>query len=202
MKRTLGIIALAAGTLVAASATAQESEPNLIQPFGMGVSVGGGVNGFIDEDVRDFTTTGGSWEARYIIGTRERLAAEGAYIGTANSLDTLGVEDSAMLMSNGIEGVLRVNILTQAWQPYVLAGVGWKHYNVVQTDTNTSDIEDQVDSMTVPMGLGLAYRFSNLFADLRATYKPSFFDDITKSGDSNDALLSTAAAQLNIGFEF
>ena len=178
-----------------------DASPDLVTPIGMGLSVGGGVAEYLGEaDV--FTDPGGTWEARYLVGTRTIIGGELAYLGTANSLQTLGVDDNAVLMSNGAEGALRVNFLTDAWQPYVLGGVGWKHFNVVNTDTNTSDIRDSDDALTVPLGAGIAYRYSNVFADLRGMYRPAFLADITRGQGNDDTGLDTIGGSLNVGFEF
>lgn len=177
-----------------------DAEPALLTPVGMGLSVGGGVTDYLGE-AGDFTTPGGNWEARYILGTRTVIGGELAYLGTANGLNTLGVEDNAVLMSNGGEGALRVNFRTEELQPYVLGGLGWKHFNVVNTDVNTSDIRDSDDALTVPLGLGFAYRYNNAFADLRGMYRPAFLADITTSG-SDDTNLDTLTGSLNVGFEF
>ena len=178
-----------------------DSEPALVTPIGMGLSLGGGVTDYVGE-ADDFTSPGGNWEARYILGTRTVIGGELAYLGTANGLNTLGVEDNAVLMSNGGEGALRVNFLTDELQPYVLGGIGWKHFNVVNMDVNTSDIRDSDDAMTVPLGVGFAYRYSNVFADLRGMYRPAFLADITTSGGEDDTNLDTLTGSLNLGFEF
>jgi hypothetical protein len=203
MKRHLiTLCLLASGLLVADAASAQQedSQAGLLTPQGMGLSIGGAFSDFVQTGVRDFTTPGGGIEARYVFGTRSYIAGEAAYIGTLNGLNPLGVDDNALLMSNGVEGAVRVNFLTGEWQPYALAGLGWKHYNVVNTDTNTSDVRDEDDAMTIPVGLGIAYRYRNLFADLRGMFKPSVFDDIVVTDD--DSRLDTASASLNVGFEF
>lgn len=205
-RRTIQLIALAGALASGLPAAAQESgqpaegEPaNMLTPFGMAFTVGGGVSDFVRDQIRDFTQTGGGWEARYVLGTRTHLGAEAAYTASLNGLDTLGVDDNAMLMSNGGEAMLRANILTGAWQPYLLAGVGWRHYNVVNTDTNTSDVSETDDAMTIPMAVGVSYRYSRIVGDLRAAYRPSFFDDISAVAAQP---LDSAALSLNIGFEF
>lgn len=179
-----------------------DDRPNLVTPMGMGFSIGGGLNDFTSNAARDFTDPGGGWEARYIIGTRSYLGGEVAYIGTANNINALGVSNDAVLLSNGAEGALRLNFTTTAFQPYVLGGVGWKHYNVVNTPTNTSDIRDSDDALVVPVGVGFAYRYQNVFADLRGNYKPVFLMDITQTGGDDDTTMHGYGANLNVGFEF
>lgn len=179
----------------------EEPDADLVSPMGMGFAVGGGVTGYPGE-ADDFTGTGGNWEARYIIGTRTFVGGELAYHGTANSLETLGVEDNAILMSNGAEGALRVNLGTENIQPYVLGGVGWKHFNVTNTDTNTSDIRSSDDALTVPVGAGLAYKINNIYVDARGMYRPAFLADITRGDGTDDTDLSTLSGGVNLGFEF
>jgi hypothetical protein len=206
MKRELlALSLLIIGLLAAGPAFAQEEEdtgpetrPDV--PRGMGFIVGGGFSDFVNENARDFTGAGGGFDARYVLGTRSHIAGEAAYIGTLNTLDTLGVDEDALLLSNGLEGALRVNLSTMAWQPYVTAGIGWKRYNVTNTDTNTSDLSGTDDAMIVPIGVGLSYRVSRVIADVRGSYKPSFFDEI--SATDTAARLDTISATLNIGFEF
>jgi hypothetical protein len=118
-------------------------------------------------------------------------------------VDALGLDEDAVLLSNGLEGALRLNLTADmAWQPYILGGVGWKHYNVTNTDVNTSDIRDDADALTIPVGVGLSYRYRNLVADVRGNLRPSLVEDLTASGDENDAALHTYSAHLNVGFEF
>lgn len=206
MKRELlAISTLVVGLLAAAPATAQEDDDNAPTsrpdvPVGMGFIIGGGYSDFVYGKTRQFTGPGGGFDARYILGTRSFIAGEAAYTGTLNSVDALGLDSKALLLSNGLEGALRVNFMTKAWQPYVTAGIGWKRYNVTNTDTNTSDIRGNEDAMTVPIGVGMSYRMSRVIADIRGTYKPSFFDNISVSDE--DARLDTIAGTLNVGFEF
>jgi len=178
-----------------------EPGPNLVTPMGMGFAAGGGVNGYLGE-ADDFTGAGGNWEARLIVGTRTVFGGELAYHGTANSLNTLGVDADAVLVSNGAEGAVRLNILTDEIQPYILGGVGWKHFNVANTEANTSDIRNDDDALTIPLGAGLAYRVNNIYVDARGMYRPAFLADITRDGDTDDTDLSTLSGSLNIGFEF
>lgn len=169
--------------------------------MGIGFMVGGGVNDYVN-DFDESTDVGGNWEARAVLGTRSIVAGELAYHGTANDIDTLGLDDSAVLMSNGAEGALRINFLTEAVQPYVLGGVGWKHFNVVNTDTNTSNIADSDDALTVPVGAGIAYKMNNIYADLRGMYRPAFLADMVDDGIDEDTNLDTINGSLNVGFEF
>src|SRR5690554_657333 len=179
------------------------SGSDTITPFGMGLTVGGGVVGFTNSEMRDNLHTGGGWEARATFGTKTPLALEAAYVGTANRLDTFGVDDNAALVSNGAEANLRLNLSTSTIKPYLVAGAGWKHYAVENTDVNTSSLEDSDNVLEVPLGVGLGYSFNRFIADVRGTWRPAFDNDLIRSevgGDDNS--LDTWKVGANVGFEF
>lgn len=181
----------------------ESSGSDTITPFGMGLTVGGGVVGFTDSDFNNNLHTGGGWEARATFGTKLPLAFEAAYVGTANRLNTFGVEDNAALVSNGVEGNLRLNLSNTIVKPYLVAGAGWKHYSVNNTDTNTSSLEDSDDVIEVPMGVGVSYNYSNFIADVRGTFRPAFDNDLMRSEVGNDDNeLHTWKVGANLGFEF
>src|SRR4029453_13089264 len=115
-------------------------------PWGMSVSAGGGVTAFADDKMRDVTDTAGSWEARLTLGTRERVAVEAAYLGSAQAIDSLGLDSDAVLVS-------------KRPQPYVLAGAAWRRYEVTNASFNTSSLNNQDDVLEAPLGLGLSYRY-------------------------------------------
>jgi len=118
--------------------------------------VGGGVMGFTDEEARDLTDPGGSWEARVTVGTRTPVAIEGAYIGSAQNLEFPGLDEDALVVGNGAEATLRVNILPSFFvQPYVFGGLGWTYYSIEEADT-AGDDSDNVFSL--PYGAGVSFR--------------------------------------------
>jgi len=120
--KLIGMAIVGALLATAAVAPAQAEEPQLLTSWGMAVSAGGGVNDFINDDAQEMTGVGGSWDARLVVGTRKYVAFEAAYLGSAQSIDALGLETDARLVGNGAEGVVRVNAMTGALQPYVFAG--------------------------------------------------------------------------------
>ena len=95
------------------------------------LSVGGGLSNFTDQTLQDRTGMSGAYEARLGFGMSSLLGLEAAYVGTAGSIDTLGLDDEALLISNGVEGLARLNLGTFAIQPYVVGGASWIRYNVV-----------------------------------------------------------------------
>ncbi len=185
-----------------------EGEGELYPSFGMSLSVGGGVSDFVDNDVEDVTDTGGAWDARLVIGTRSFIGLEAAYVGTAADMDALGLDDDAVLTGNGVEGLVRLNVGRYAFQPYIVGGVGWTRYDVVNEDFNTSSIEDQDDVVTVPIGAGFNARLGGGFIlDGRFTYRAVFDDNMfdTALNDTNDTGgpdLDNWAATAHVGYEF
>lgn len=173
------------------------TRPNLATKIGMEVQVGGGVEGFIDKDASNVAKPGGDWTGRLILGTRSHIAAEAAYMGSAQNLDTLGVSNKATLMSNGLEALARLNILTGPVQPYAVAGYAWRHYRVAGTNVNTSSVAQSDNVNAIPVGVGVAFRASRLVADLRVTLQGAFGRELIPNAN-----LSTYAANAKVGFEF
>lgn len=169
------------------------------EPVGMSLSVGGGVTAFADDDMRDRADLAGSWEARLVIGTRQRIAVEASYLGSAQSVDSLGLDQDAVLVSNGVGGALRLNLLTDRFQPYVLAGAAWRHYDVVNSSFNTSSLNDEDDVLETPFGVGFSYRVERVILDGRGVYRRVFYDDLIQGNAPN---LHNWGANLMAGFEF
>ena len=105
--------------------------------------------------------------------------------------------------ASSAEANLRLNLTTTAIKPYLVAGAGWKHYAVSNTDVNTSSLEDSDNVLEVPLGVGIGYSFNGFIADVRGTYRPAFDDDLIRSDIGNDDTgLDTWKVGANIGFEF
>ncbi len=169
----------------------------LTKGVGLQVEVGGGVQQFIDRTTTDVTDPAGAWTARLIVGTRSHIAGEAAYVGSAQALDALGVADKARLMSNGVEGLLRLNVLTGPLQPYAAAGYTFRRYTVTNTAVNTSSVADAANVNELPVAAGLAYRFKPLVTDLRFTLRNAFGTPLLPGGN-----LSTYGVDAKVGFEF
>lgn len=178
--------------------------PTIRTGYGATFSIGGGIMQFTDSEMRDFANVGGAWNARLTYGTRANLALEAAYTGGAVSIDALGLEDSAKLLSTGIEVLARINLLDSGqWQPYVAGGIGWRRYSVVSSDTNTSSVADSDDLGEVPLGVGVAYRFKGLVIDARGMFRVAFSDEIVDTGSEEDkATLDNWQGSVNAGWEF
>ena len=172
----------------------------------MTLLVGGGVADFSDSEMRDRTGLNGAYEARLSIGINSPLAIEAAYVGTASEIDTLGLDDQAMLISNSVEGLARLNLGTFDVQPYVVGGAGWVRYNVVNDSFNTSDVRDQDDALAIPVGAGLSTYLgdSGLVLDGRFTYRMMFDDGLVR-GEGSDNFgegLDNWMVTARLGFAF
>jgi hypothetical protein len=185
--------AVAAATLLPAAARAQ---PPLLPPWGVSVIVGGGVTGFLDQSTRDLARDGAAWEARVAVGTRDRVALEAAYIGSAQDLDVLGLDRDALLVGTGLEAAVRLNLVPGVIQPYLLAGVGWMRYDITRSSFNTSDISDNDSVAEFPLGVGLAYHFFPLVLDGRVTMRRVIGNDLMADG------LDNLSGVLHLGVEF
>ena len=98
-------------------------------------------------------------------------------MGSARGIDALGLQSNALLVSNGVEGALRLNVpvvmrRAQLLEPFgfvgrrVVALPGDEHQHV-----NTSDLAGDDDVMAVPVGGGLEYAIGRFMADARFTYR-------------------------------
>jgi len=198
--------------------TPPPSQPAMVAPppphrppsmIGVEATVGGGAIGFIDQGARDATQTGASWDARLMFGSRLPIAVEGAYVGSVQNVEALGLSTNALLVGNGVEGDLRVNLLRTRVQPYVFGGVGWTHYQVTNSATSTASIRGSDDIGTVPLGAGVSARLCTAFIlDIRGTYRATFADDLMQTqalngtSNSNSNSMQSWNAAGRVGFEF
>jgi len=184
-------------------ATDTTPRPTMFNRVGGALLVGGGVEDFTYGNVQSMTGVGGYWNARAIAGTRQLVGLEAAYIGAAHRIDALGLSSNAALVSNGVEGALRLNapILgdRSLVEPFGFVGLGWSHYSLANTNTASSDVNDNDDVMTLPYGGGLEFAYGPFMADARFTYRYTYRND----------LMRTSAGRLNnwnlggqVGFAF
>ena len=170
---------------------------------GIEATLGGGAIGFIDERSRAVAGTGGSWDARLLFGSRLPIAVEGAYVGSAQSIDALGLSTNSILLGNGLEGTLRVNLTRGRIQPYLFGGAGFTHYQLSNTSTNTSSVLAGDDVGTVPLGAGITARLGGSFiVDARGTYRATFDDDMLRATAASNNSMQSWNASARVGFEF
>lgn len=162
--------------------TVEEEGEDGYRPFsgvGIGIAAGGGAGGFTDDRMRGTAGVGGDWDVRATIGTRSPLAFEGSYIGSAQSIDALGLDGNAVLVGNGVQGALRLNAtLDLPIQPFIFAGVGWRRYALTNVDQNLSDVNGSDDVLEIPMGLGIAGKWNGLILDARGEFRATQNEDL------------------------
>jgi hypothetical protein len=143
------------------------------------------------------------WDARLMFGSRLPIAIEGAYVGSVQNIDALGLSTDSLLVSNGVEGTLRINLTRMRVQPYLFGGVGWARYQLSNTATNTSSVLGRDDIGTVPLGAGLSARLGTAFiVDARGTYRATFDDDLMRAQALSNNTMQSWSAAGRIGFEF
>jgi hypothetical protein len=174
-----------------------------VSRMGTGILVGGGFEDFTNNTMQNMTGTAGMWTARVLAGTRRFFGVEAAYVGNARSIDALGLQSSATLVGNGVEGDARVNAPivmrhAQLLEPFAFAGIGWQHYQLTNTNTFTSDLARDDDVMAVPLGGGLEYAVGRFMADARFTYRATYYNDLLLRGGN----LNTYGVATQIGFSF
>jgi hypothetical protein len=177
--------------------------------YGIAIAAGGGASGFTSESLRGTTNPGGDWDVRLTFGTRSPLAFEASYIGSAQSIDALGLDSDAVLVGNGVQGALRLNTtIDLPVQPFIYGGVAWRRYDLTNTSANTSDISDSDDVLEVPLGVGIAGKFQGLIVDARGEFRPAWFQDLVPE-IINDTGLSDGYGSMHrwgvnasVGYEF
>jgi outer membrane protein with beta-barrel domain len=194
-------LAIIVGAVGALAPAASADERNVIDQYGLTLAVGGGVGGFVDGTMRDMTGVAGQWEARAAFGTKFPVAIEAGYIGGAQSIDALGLDTSAILLSTGFDATIRIQPIQGDIVPYVFAGAGWRRFSVTNANTNTSDVKDRDDVAEFPMGLGVAYRTGHLLLDVRGTFRLVASSDLVPSA-SGSTNLHNWGASLRAGWEF
>jgi hypothetical protein len=197
-------VAIAFGIVVvlAAGAAAGQEDPVFLHPWGMSLSVGGGVADFVGDELRDMTGVAGTWDVRFGFGTRKLFGIEAAYVGSAQDIDALGLDRNAVLVGHGVEGAVRVNLLEGVFQPYVFAGAGWRRYTLSQVATNTSDLQSEDDVVELPLGLGLGIHYDRFILDLRGTYRPAEGEDLVPARAQTGRTLDSYGLSGHLGFQF
>ena len=108
-----------------------------------------------------------------------------------------------MLVANGLEGAIRVNVpvllpRTQLLEPFGFVGLGWSHYSVTNTNVTTADMARDDDIMSLPIGGGLEYAIGRFMADARFTYRSTYYNDLMRTGGN----LNNWGVSGQVGFSF
>lgn len=178
--------------------------------IGVSTLLGGGITGFTDKAMRDTMSNdiGGLWDLRVTLGSHIPLALDLGYVGTAATINALGVKKSGTLVGTTAEAALRYNILPHfAWDPYAFVGIGWQRYDLTGGTFTVADtgIKDSDNSVVFPMGAGIAYRARRgLVVDLHGTFRANTdYGLVVQSlGSSSYVPMHTWEASGAVGYEF
>jgi hypothetical protein len=180
-----------------------------ISRVGTMLQVGAGATNFTENGPQAVTNPGMAWDVRAVLGSRSLIGLEGAYVGSLQDVEAPGLDNSAMLASNGVEGALRINapvtIGDGLVSPYGFGGIGYKRYSIAWDNGSTSaSIAQYDDTLTLPVGVGLSAGLMGVTLDARATYRQTFMTEIV--GDSESSWDSTSLNHWQLGgglgFEF
>lgn len=176
--------------------------------IGVQATIGGGATDFVEDGARNFTDIGGSWDGRLSVGTRTPITVEGSYVGSAQGLNAFGRSDDTLLIGQGAEGDVRLNLTTWRIQPYIFGGVGWMNYQVRNGDLSQSDVTERDNILTVPFGVGISGRIAQgLILDVRGTGRATYGDTLfnraaTLTAVSGNTGMNSWNASANLGWEF
>lgn len=168
-----------------------EQQPSYGVPGGFSITGGGGVDDFAQSGMRGLTKIGGGWNVRATIGTKEYVALEGSYIGSAQTIESPlnegGFNSNATLVGNGAQLAIRFNATRNIMaQPFLYGGAAWRHYNVTNRDSNfiQAGINNNDNVAEFPVGIGVSGHWGGFTADVRGEYR--FVVDENLIVDPND----------------
>jgi hypothetical protein len=179
-------------------------EPRPLSGMGVALTAGGGVGGFFNSGARDAASDGFTWDVRLTLGTRIPVGLDLAYLGSVQGMNLPGLDSDALLVGNGGEAALRIQLPRGMVRPYLTGGVGFTHYSVQDT-TLVSGLRSGDTIGTIPVGVGVAVGNVNGFTfDLRAVGRIAFdddlLDDVRPNGGSDS--LNSWGVTARLGGEF
>lgn len=200
------IVALHAGTTRAQGYAEGEGAIDPTMPlytsYGIGVTLGGGVENFTNSTANDVTDLAGSWDVRLELGSHLPIAFEAGYVGTAQTIQGfLGTEDTT-LIGTTVEGAVKFNVPTgTAFRPFGFVGVGWRRYDLSDSSFAVSNVgfADSDDLVVIPLGAGIRYDYRGLDADVRFTFRPTIGEDLITEPGRDSTALHTWAVGASIG---
>ena len=194
------VLALAA---IATVTTVARAEP--LSRFGVGVTLGGGVEGFTNNELAATANDGAGWGARVQLGTRTPVSIEAAYAGSAQTIDAFGLDNSALLVGTAVEVGARFNAYaSHALSPYLYMGMAWRRYDLTRYEANFSDVSASDNVVELPVGAGLAYRVFGWIIDGRVQFRAATGSDLVRDGSEEDGGLAMHrwGVSGNLGYEF
>jgi opacity protein-like surface antigen len=188
MKGQHGGAAVLASALLAVPAFAQDDGAADFRATG--VTVRSGITAFTG-DLGDETNVGGFLGVQVDAQPLRLMGIEVGYEGSANGFEESG---SGSLWRHNLGALAKLGpIVDNRWQPFVGAGVGVSYIDPTgMADVTTFDNDFVFE---VPLAAGLEYRFSNLTAGARATYR-IMDGEAFAPGDVDEGDLFTAGFSL------
>lgn len=189
-----------------------DNDGNVVTPTehydsaGASLQIGGGVSSFTAPDTLSATGVGGYWDARLVLGVRSPIGLEMGYVGTAYDINAFGLDSTALLVGHGAEAALRINIPVVNGEtlvaPFFFGGIGWNHYNIVNTQFRNGNAHAQEDVMTWPVGAGMVFAYRHFLFDARFTYRFSEGSELIRTGMGDAMSLNHWTAGAHIGYLF
>ncbi len=177
----------------------------VFSPYQISLTLGGGGGAYFNDRMQDALHGGGAWDARLVFGTRSFIAFEAGYIGTANALES-SFSNAPVLVGNGLEGNLRINLVPWRVEPYIFGGVGYNHFNLVSRANDpiaASQFRDSDDEVLVPAGAGVSgYIGKHATLDARFTYRAIFNSNILVTANNADIRLDQWTVLGRLGYAF
>ncbi len=171
---------------------------------GASVTLGFGLNQFTNRAAVNAIGPGASYELRFLVGTQTSVAYEVEYFGAVAGISALGLDTGAVLVSNGLQGLVHYNFTQDSsWQPYIAAGVGWRNYSIAHAAFNRSDANNGDNVLEVPLAAGIGWRSqSGLVIDARFAYRLSAGDDLLGGPSGGGPSLNNWDVGLQAGWRF
>ena len=95
-----------------------------------------------------------------------------------------------------------MNLTGPTAQLFLVFGGGWRHYNLIGADFNTSDVAADDDVMTIPAGFGVAYHVGKVVTEVRFIGRSTMYTHLMPPEDGGEALrLDHWTATGHVGFE-
>ena len=180
--------------------TPPPTEEAFYKRLGIAMALGGGVEGF-ESPSHTGTHTGGGWTVRATFGTRSILGFEASYIGSAQEINMFGLDHNAVLVGNGAQASLRLNLTPQYdFGVFLLGGAAWRHYSLSNTAIATADVRNHDDVLEIPFGLGISYTYEGLLLDARGDYRLTEYSNMFAGASNSD--MNRWSVQGNIGYQF
>jgi len=178
------------------------TEKSTLERWGFVLALGGGVEGFTDSGDTG-TDTGGNWNVRASIGTKQLFGFEASYIGSAQAIEAIGLDTDAYLVGNGLQGALRMNLITgYGIDFFALGGLAWRHYDLSNESFNTSDVQDTDDVLEVPLGGGMQWVYEGFLLDARAEYRFTSYGDLFANDVNTNDNMDRWGVNANIGYQW